>query len=142
MKKKHLVSGLAILGAGAAAAAAVVAAKKLAKENTEPEDAILLDLDGDGVADVVLEDLDGDGKIDSVTAGVQPETKAAEETEKAEEAPAPEAPETEAPETEVPEQPQEVTTENPDLITTIPAEEPVPEAETTEGAPAAEETAE
>ena len=34
MKKKHLVSGLAILGAGAAAAAAVVAAKKLAKENT------------------------------------------------------------------------------------------------------------
>ena len=96
MKKKHLVSGLAILGAGAAAAAAVVAAKKLAKENTEPEDSILLDLDGDGVADVVLEDLDGDGKIDTVTAGVQPETKAPEEPEKVEEAPAPEAVETES----------------------------------------------
>ena len=123
MKKKHLVSGLAILGAGAAAAAAVVAAKKLAKENTEPEDSILLDLDGDGVADVVLEDLDGDGKIDTVTAGVQPKTETAEEPEKVEEAPAPEA-------------------ENPDLITTIPAEKPAPETETAEEAPAAEETAE
>ena len=137
MKKKHLVSGLAILGAGAAAAAAVVAAKKLAKENTEPEDSILLDLDGDGVADVVLEDLDGDGKIDTVTAGVQPKTETAEEPEKVEEVPAPGAEEpAEA------EQPQEVTTENPDLITTIPAEKPVPETETAEEAPAAEETAE
>ena len=132
MKKKHLVSGLAILGVGAAAA--VIAAKKLLKENTEPEDAILLDLDGDGVADVVLEDLDGDGKFDSVTAGVQPKTEAAEDTEKAVEAPAPEA--------EPPEQPQEVTTENPDLITTIPAEEPVPEApEAEEPAQEAPETA-
>ena len=126
MKKKHLVSGLAILGAGAVVTAAAVAAKKLAKENTKPEDSILLDLDGDGVADVVLEDLDGDGKIDSVTAGVQAKTKTAEETEKAKEAPAPEAPET-----KVSEQPQEVTTENPDLITTIPAEEPAPEANAT-----------
>ncbi len=123
MKKKYLVSGLAILGAGTAATAAVIAAKKLAKGNTEPEDAILLDLDGDGVADVVLEDLDGDGKIDSVTASVQPQAE-------------------EAPETETSEQPQEVTTENPDLITTIPAEEPAPEAEPAEEAPVAEEPAE
>ncbi len=113
MKKKHLVSGLAILGAGAAAAAAVVAAKKLAKKNTEPEDAILLDLDGDGVADVVLEDLDGDGKIDSVTAGVQPQ-ETTEDTAATTEAP-------EAPEAESQAGSDDVTTENPDLITTIPA---------------------
>ena len=122
MKKKHIVSGLAILGAGAAAAAAVVAAKKLTKENTEPEDAILLDLDGDGVADVVLEDLDGDGKIDSVTAGAPAET-----TE-------PTAEPTAASETEA----DDVTTENPDLMTTIPASEPAPEAPE---APQAPETA-
>ena len=53
MKKKHVISGLAVLGVGAAAAAAVVAAKHLKKDAAEPEDAILLDLDGDGVADVV-----------------------------------------------------------------------------------------
>lgn len=128
MKKKHLVSGLAILGVGAAAAAVVVA-KKLAKENTEPEDAILLDLDGDGVADVVLEDLDGDGKIDSVTASVQPQS---EPTESAPEA----VSEEEAQATS-----EDVTTENPDLITTIPAAEPAPNAEapTQESAPDAKE---
>lgn len=119
MKKKHLVSGLAILGVGAAAAA-VVAAKKLAKENTEPEDAILLDLDGDGVADVVLEDLDGDGKIDSVTASVQPQGKPAESAPKA------------AAEAETQVTSEDVTTENPDLITTIPAAEPAPDAQETE----------
>ena len=119
MKKKHLVSGLAILGVGAAAAA-VVAAKKLAKENTEPEDAILLDLDGDGVADVVLEDLDGDGKIDSVPASVQPQGDPAES--------APEA----AAEAETQVTSEDVTTENPDLITTIPAAEPAPDAQETE----------
>ena len=97
MKKKYLVSGLAILGAGTAAAAAVVAAKKLTKEKSEPEDAILLDLDGNGVADVVLEDLDGDGKIDSVTASLQPQDETV--------APSPEAAaEEEATETEAPAQ--------------------------------------
>ena len=111
MKKKHLVGGLALLGAGAAAAAAVVAAKKLAQNASEPEDSILLDLDGDGVADVVLEDLDGDGKIDTVTAGIQP----TEEAETPAEEPKPE--EAEAPAEEA------VTTENPDLITTVPAVE-------------------
>ena len=65
MKKKHVISGLAVLGVGAVAAAAVVAAKQLKKDAAEPEDAILLDLDGDGVADVVLEDLDGDGRQDA-----------------------------------------------------------------------------
>ncbi len=104
MKKKYLVSGLAILGAGTAAAAAVVAAKKLAKEKTEPEDAILLDLDGDGVADVVLEDLDGDGKIDSVTANLQSQPEAAE-TAAEEEAPVPS---------------EDVPPENPDLGSTTP----------------------
>ena len=132
MKKKHLVSGLAILGAGAAAAAAVVAAKKLTKENTEPEDAILLDLDGDGVADVVLEDLDGDGKIDSVTAGVQQPEKAAETATEP------------AAEEETQASPEDVTTENPDLITTIPAAETAPETDPAAEAPApeAEEPAE
>lgn len=119
MKKKHLVGGLALLGAGVAAAAAVVAAKKLAQNTAEPEDSILLDLDGDGVADVVLEDLDGDGKIDTVTAGIQP----TEEAEAPVEEPKPE--EAEAPAEEA------VTTENPDLITTVPAVE--------ESAPAEEE---
>ena len=37
---------------------------------------------------------------------------------------------------------EDVTTENPDLITTIPAEKPAPETETAQEAPAAEETAE
>lgn len=88
-----------------------------------PEDAILLDLDGDGVADVVLEDLDGDGKIDSVSTDVAAETEAKTPAE--------------APVAEAPAWPDEapaaaVTTENPDLITTIPVEEAsaeeVPEA--------------
>lgn len=113
MKKKHVISGLAVLGIGAAAAAAVVAAKQLKKDAAEPEDAILLDLDGDGVADVVLEDLDGDGKIDSVSTDVAAET----ETKTPAEAPVAEAPAAdEAPAAAV-------TTENPDLITTIPVEE-------------------
>ncbi len=125
MKKKHVLGGLAVLGVGAAAAAAVVAAQKLAQKETEPEDTILLDLDGDGVTDVVLEDLDGDGKIDSVTAGVHPAETEETPAEKPAEEPAPAA-ET-APETEA--EPQAVTTENPDLITTIPAgEEPETES--------------
>ena len=100
MKKKHVISGLAVLGVGAAAAAAVVAAKQLKKDAAEPEDAILLDLDGDG-------------KIDSVSTDVAAETEAKTPAE----APVAEAPAAdEAPAAAV-------TTENPDLITTIPVEE-------------------
>ena len=71
------------------------------------------DTNGDGVADVVLEDLDGDGKIDSVSTDVAAETEAKTPAD----APVAEAPAAdEAPAAAV-------TTENPDLITTIPVEE-------------------
>ena len=72
------------------------------------------------VEGVVLEDLDGDGKIDSVTASVQPQGEPAES--------APEA----AAEAETQVTSEDVTTENPDLITTIPAAEPAPDAQETE----------
>lgn len=81
MKLKHIIGGLALVGA--AATAAVVALKL--KEQT-PEDSILLDLDGDGVTDVILEDLDGDGKLDTVTAvedTADTEAAAVEETHEA-----------------------------------------------------------
>ena len=81
---------------------------------------------GDGVADVVLEDLDGDGKIDSVSTDVAAETEAKTPAD----APVAEAPAAdEAPAAAV-------TTENPDLITTIPVEE----ASTEEAPEAASET--
>lgn len=66
MKAKHIIGGLTLVGAAAAAAAIV--ALKIKEAKTQPEEPILLDLDGDGITDVILEDLDGDGKIDTVTA--------------------------------------------------------------------------
>lgn len=69
MKAKHVIGGLALIGVGAAAAtAAILNAQKKEQEALCQDDAILLDLDGDGVPDVILEDLDGDTKIDTVTA--------------------------------------------------------------------------
>ena len=66
MKAKHIIGGLVLAGAAAAVTAVVI--KKLQEPQVQPEEPILLDLDGDGVTDVILEDLDGDGKIDTVTA--------------------------------------------------------------------------
>lgn len=73
MKKKHGIAGLVGLGVAAAAGAAAVLAAQRWKELQEErpqvdEEAIFLDLDGDGEADVKLEDRDGDGRIDTVTA--------------------------------------------------------------------------
>lgn len=73
MSRKHRVAGLVALGAAAAAgAAAVIMAQKMKQSQEEAdscgEEAIFLDLDGDGTVDVKLEDRDGDGQIDTVTA--------------------------------------------------------------------------
>lgn len=71
MSKKHTIAGLVAVGAAAAAGTAAVLAyqrKKQMEVETADEEAIFLDLDGDGTADVKLEDRDGDGLIDTVTA--------------------------------------------------------------------------
>lgn len=70
MSKKH--TGLLALGAAAVAGAVAALAVQQIRKNQEEalerqEDAILLDLDGDGEADVLMEDRDGDGIIDTVT---------------------------------------------------------------------------
>lgn len=72
MSKKHRSIGLLALGtaavAGAAAALAWQQIRKNQQEDLERmEEAILLDLDGDGEADVIMEDRDGDGVIDTVS---------------------------------------------------------------------------
>lgn len=72
MSKKHGQIGLITLGAAAVAGAVTALAVQQIRKNREAalerqEDAIFLDLDGDGEADVVMEDRDGDGKIDTVT---------------------------------------------------------------------------
>ena len=71
MSKKHGTIGLAAIGVAAAVGAVTALAVQQIKKNQEAalerrEDAIFLDLDGDGEADVVMEDRDGDGKIDTV----------------------------------------------------------------------------
>ena len=58
--------------AGVAAMATVQILKKKQQDLEAPEEAILLDLDGDGEVDVKLEDRDGDGKIDTVTTETAP----------------------------------------------------------------------
>lgn len=68
MKNKNIVAGLAVVGAATLVAGTAIVIKKVLDAKTQPEEPILLDLDGDGVTDVILEDLDGDGKIDTVTA--------------------------------------------------------------------------
>ena len=77
MKAKHIIGGLALVGAAAAAAAIV--ALKVKEAQTEPEEPILLDLDGDGVTDVILEDLDGDDldRVIEATAPLMGKTVAA-----------------------------------------------------------------
>lgn len=72
MSRKHSSIGLLALGtaalAGAAAALAWQQIRNSRQEELERmEEAILLDLDGDGEADVIMEDRDGDGIIDTVT---------------------------------------------------------------------------
>lgn len=75
MAKKSTVAALIGLGtaAVAGAAAAVVYQKYQEQKKLEAqlaaEEAILLDLDGDGEVDAMLEDLDGDGTYDTVTVG-------------------------------------------------------------------------
>ena len=72
MSRKHRSIGLLALGTAAVAGAAAALAWQRIKENQQTalerqEDAILLDLDGDGEADVIMEDRDGDGIIDTVS---------------------------------------------------------------------------
>lgn len=83
MSKKHGTIGLAAIGVAAAVGAVTALAVQQMKKNQEAardrrEDAIFLDLDGDGEADVIMEDRDGDGKIDTVstdtTGSGQPDT--------------------------------------------------------------------
>lgn len=83
MSKKHGTIGLVTIGVAAAVGAVTALAVQQVKKNRETaqerrEDAIFLDLDGDGQADVVMEDRDGDGKIDTVstdtTGNGQPDT--------------------------------------------------------------------
>ena len=83
MSKKHGTIGLAAIGVAAAVGAVTALAVQHIKKSQEEaldrrEDAIFLDLDGDGEADVVMEDRDGDGKIDTVstdtTGNGQPDT--------------------------------------------------------------------
>lgn len=83
MSKKHGRIGLITLGAAAVAGAVTALAVQQIRKNREEalerrEDAIFLDLDGDGEADVVMEDRDGDGQIDTVTTDTtgdgQPDT--------------------------------------------------------------------
>lgn len=76
MKKKSGIAALVGIGVAAAAGAAAVVAYQKIKEQEKlqaqlaAEEAILLDLDGDGEVDAKLEDLDGDGAYDTVTTGV------------------------------------------------------------------------
>lgn len=82
MSKKHGTIGLAAIGVaaavGAVTALAVQRMKNQEAARNRREDAIFLDLDGDGEADVIMEDRDGDGKIDTVstdtTGSGQPDT--------------------------------------------------------------------
>lgn len=83
MSKKHGTIGLVTIGVAAAVGAVTaLTVQKIKKAQEEAldrrEDAIFLDLDGDGEADVVMEDRDGDGKIDTVstdtTGNGQPDT--------------------------------------------------------------------
>lgn len=72
MSKKHRSIGLLALGTAAVAGAAAALAWQKIRENQQEElarmeEAILLDLDGDGEADVIMEDRDGDGIIDTVS---------------------------------------------------------------------------
>ena len=98
MSKKHIVGGLAAVGAAAVAGVAAMATVQILKKKQQdleaPEEAILLDLYGDGEVDVKLEDRDGDVKIDTVTtetAPAQAETPAEPEepAQKTTEAPEP-----------------------------------------------------
>ncbi len=79
MSKKHMIGGLAAMGVAAVAGATVAAVKLVKKKHQSleaPEEAVLLDLDGDSAVEEKLGDLDA------------PEAEAPEETAEAtEEAP-------------------------------------------------------
>ena len=66
--RKYLIGGLIGLGVGAAIGAGIAAAVVLTARSREEDydEAVLLDLDGDGQADAALEDTTGDGQVDTV----------------------------------------------------------------------------
>ena len=67
--RKYLIGGLIGLGVGAAIGAGIATAIVLTAKKRETEaldEAVLLDLDGDGEADARLADTTGDGQADTV----------------------------------------------------------------------------